>query len=224
MVAPGEYVGWIRPGSFSWQYDISVAVQSRILPTELTRLKTWWSWLILIESNKKGGPNKGLKFIKLNFEVPKKKQPSERQIWSNFPPKQFVVFQTVAKPCFLEALLVVLQRETRCMGISKFPPTMAILEAMATPFPSPPAWWKPRQLSLASRFGVPGTGTVGSCASRRWGRCFTALQGDFRRAPRCIWRVFHQNWKVNPVKSWLFRLRGEDGTVAKQRESETEMF
>lgn len=157
-------------------------------------------------------------------------------MWSKFSPKQFVVFQTVASPCFLEALLVVLQRETRCMGISKFPPTMAILEAMAAPFPSPPAWWKLRQLSLAlaSRFGVP-VGTGGTCeffgaakgevsAPRRWGRCFTASKGDFRRAPRCIWRVFHQNWKVNPVKSWLFRLRGEDGTVAKQSESETEMF
>lgn len=130
-----------------------------------------------------------------------------------------------ASPCFLEALRPVVLQRFRCMEISKFPPTMAILEAMAGPFP-PPAWWKPRQLSLAlaSRFGVPGTGTVGTCASRRWERCFTALTGDFRRAPRCIWRVFHQNWKANPVKSWLFRLRGEDGTVAKQSESETEMF
>lgn len=195
--------------------------------------QSWQDWkhdeagVLLIEINKKGGPNKGLKFIKLNFEVPPQKNQANVRYGLMFPPKKVRrLSNRKASPCFRpEALLVVLQR-FRCMGISKFPPTMAILEAMAAPFPSPPAWWKLRQLSLAlaSRFGVPGTGTVGTCASRRWGRCFTALRGDFRRAPRCIWRVFHQNWKVNPVKSWLFRLRGEDGTVAKQSESETEMF
>ena len=88
----------------------------------------------------KGGPNKGLKFIKLNFEVPPPKNDKLVRYGLIFPPNSSSSFKPSLRHAFWKRFWSFCNRKLVAWEFPKFPPSMAILEAMAVPFPSPPAW------------------------------------------------------------------------------------